>query len=282
MASNEQATTVCDVSGWLLVSGDVVPPHDLWLSTREQAILAGLQVPKRRQDWRLGRWAAKRLAVQLLQRRVEGPGEGGTVACPSDVCLSFTAPVHPAWGEAYGLEPARLSVLAASDGAPELYLDELRLPLQLSLSHTSGWAVALLGPLAGPAGIDLEVIEARSPAFMHDYLDITEQSWAQQQPDPDLAGTLLWSAKESVLKARRTGLREDPRGVQVRMMPLPPVLKRQLTVQPCPSVLVRPPEPAGGWWAYHAASRQVYVGEWYSLDGKVLTLVLGSGPIRNP
>ena len=46
-------------SGWLTRSLADVPPGDAWLGPRERAVLAGLRVAKRREDWRLGRWTAK-------------------------------------------------------------------------------------------------------------------------------------------------------------------------------------------------------------------------------
>src|SRR3954447_17285253 len=44
---------------WLTRSLGDVPAADEWLSARERAVLAGLRVAKRRDDWRLGRWTAK-------------------------------------------------------------------------------------------------------------------------------------------------------------------------------------------------------------------------------
>jgi 4'-phosphopantetheinyl transferase len=66
-------------------------------------------------------------------------------------------------------------------------------------------------------GCDLEVIEPRSDAFVSDYFTADERAlvaraaWADQ---PRVV-TLLWSAKESALKALGVGLRLDTRCVQV-------------------------------------------------------------------
>ena len=46
-------------AGWLTRSRTDVPPGDFWLGERERAVLAGLRMPRRRDDWRLGRWTAK-------------------------------------------------------------------------------------------------------------------------------------------------------------------------------------------------------------------------------
>lgn len=47
-----------------------VPADNHWLSARELAALDKLNIPKRRDDWRLGRWTAKRVAAHCL-----GPGD---------------------------------------------------------------------------------------------------------------------------------------------------------------------------------------------------------------
>ena len=46
-------------TSWLTRSLADVPAGDAWLGERERRVLAGLQIPKRREDWRLGRWTAK-------------------------------------------------------------------------------------------------------------------------------------------------------------------------------------------------------------------------------
>src|SRR3954470_9820231 len=55
-------------SGWLTLSRADVPPGDAWLGERERATLAALRVPKRRADWRLGRWTAKAALAAWLGR----------------------------------------------------------------------------------------------------------------------------------------------------------------------------------------------------------------------
>src|SRR5689334_12734251 len=93
--------------GWLTRSQADVPPHDDWLGEGERAVLATLHVAKRRADWRLGRWTAKAALGAWLQ-----------------------------------VEPARLQVLAASDGAPEAWLDGVPVGVSVSLSHRAGRALA--------------------------------------------------------------------------------------------------------------------------------------------
>ena len=53
--------------GWLTSSAAEVSPGDAWLSTRERAVLAGLRLAKRRDDWRLGRWTSKAAVAAWLR-----------------------------------------------------------------------------------------------------------------------------------------------------------------------------------------------------------------------
>jgi 4'-phosphopantetheinyl transferase len=71
--------------------------------------------------------------------------------------------------------------------------------------------VCLLGGAPGAVGCDLELVEPRSAAFVRHFFTSTEQ----QAIHDDLTANLLWSAKESVLKVLRTGLRRDTRTVEV-------------------------------------------------------------------
>jgi len=71
---------------------------------------------------------------------------------------------------------------------------------------------------AGSAlGADLEHVEPRSALLVDDFFTPEEAARVAAGPPAgrDRLITLLWSAKESALKARRTGLREDPRRVHV-------------------------------------------------------------------
>jgi len=68
-------------------------------------------------------------------------------------------------------------------------------------------------------GCDLEVVEARSPAFLEDYFTTQEQAALRAAPaaERDRLATLFWAAKESVLKALRVGLRADTRRIGAEM-----------------------------------------------------------------
>ena len=66
-------------------------------------------------------------------------------------------------------------------------------------------------------GCDLEMIEPRSDAFVADYFTVEEQALVARASAADRSRllALLWSAKESALKALRAGLRLDTRCVIV-------------------------------------------------------------------
>ena len=65
-------------------------------------------------------------------------------------------------------------------------------------------------------GCDVELVEPRSEAFISDYFTSEEQACIQATTvDRSQLVALLWSAKESVLKALHEGLRLDTRSVTV-------------------------------------------------------------------
>jgi 4'-phosphopantetheinyl transferase len=131
----------------------------------------------------------------------------------------------------------------------------------LSISHTNGWACAAVQHRAGPRGCDLERVEARSPAFLEDYLAPAEQAFVAEGPRDDLPrrATLAWSAKEAVMKALGEGLR------------LP-----ALAVQVAPSILVS----HRGWRSFSvlAPARAMGLGGlWRAIGEFVLTLAGSEG-----
>ncbi len=169
--------------GWLIVEESGIPRDDSWLTPAERLHLATLRFAPRRASWRLGRWAAKRAVSAFL---------GG-----------------PA------LES--LEIRAAPDGAPEAFVDGEPAPAVLSLTHRDALAACAVAPPGVALGCDLERVEPRSEAFVRDYFTNAERAWVESSQDPTLAANLIWSAKESALKALREGLRLDTRSVEVRL-----------------------------------------------------------------
>jgi 4'-phosphopantetheinyl transferase len=172
---------------WLEQTQADVPAENDWLSPNETACLSRLHIPKRRADWRLGRWTAKRaLSVYL------------------DVLA------HP---EVF----KKLEIRPATTGAPEVLFDNKPAAVTISLSHSAGTAVCAVATPGVEMGCDLETVEPRSDAFLADYFTVEEQALVARASatDRDRLLTLLWSAKESALKALHAGLRLDTRCVVV-------------------------------------------------------------------
>ncbi len=171
---------------YLLQSAAQVPPHDNWLTGQERKWLQGRRAPKRVADWRLGRWTAKAAIAAFLERR----------------------------GEA---RPAHVEILAAEDGAPHALAQGAPMAISVSLSHVAGWGFCVVGEAGISLGCDLERIEPRSEEFIESYFTRAEVAMvaAAASEDRDLLTNLIWSAKESALKALRSGLRSDTRSVEV-------------------------------------------------------------------
>src|SRR6516164_3359283 len=172
---------------WLEQTEGDVPPHHDWLSANEAARLNDMRFAKRRADWRLGRWTAKRALAAYLN-----------------------LPSHPQALTDIELRPA-------SSGAPEVFFANKPAAVTVSLSHRAGSALCAVALSGAALGCDLEIIEPRSDGFVADYFTPEEQALVAEASAPDRPWllALLWSAKESALKALRTGLRLDTRCVTI-------------------------------------------------------------------
>ena len=120
-----------------------VPPEE-FLSAAEQTVFDNLYSVKRRSDWLLGRWTAKKIV------QAEAEKFGKRLSC------------------------TEISILAGKDGAPEIWLGEgdgLRLAnFSLSISHSKGASFcAVLQPGMIPLGADMEVVESRPRGFVESY-----------------------------------------------------------------------------------------------------------------
>jgi 4'-phosphopantetheinyl transferase len=96
-------------------------------------------------------------------------------------------------------------------------------------------------------GCDLEVVEPHGEAFISDYFTPAEQSLLHDtSQETDRMVALIWSAKESALKALRTGLRDDTRSVSVSVLAMPSgdAGWGQLSVQ------TRTAGTLQGWWQH--------------------------------
>jgi 4'-phosphopantetheinyl transferase len=174
---------------WLEQTLADVASDDSWFSDIERLHLNSLRFPKRRSDWRLGRWTAKH----------------GVAAC-------LNLPNNTETLAAIGIRPA-------ASGAPEVFLSDKPAGVCISLSHRDNVAVCAVAPDSAMLGCDLEVVEPRTPAFIADYFTMEEQTMiaGSAVSERDGIAALLWSAKESALKALRTGLRLDTHCVEVSL-----------------------------------------------------------------
>jgi 4'-phosphopantetheinyl transferase len=193
-----------------------VPAESGWLSRRETEVLAGLSASSRRHDWLLGRWTAKQTVASLLEQ------EG-----------------HPR-------ADTEIEIHAASDGAPELLIGEVASAWEISLSHRAGVALCALSRGSGSLGCDVEVVEPRSEELVADFFTDEERQLVRRSPreERDALIVLLWSAKESALKALREGLRLDTRSVTARPSDVGTEAGwRRLSVR-----CTEPPGELSGWW----------------------------------
>ena len=170
---------------WLEQTEPDVPAENDWLSASEAVCLSGMRFLKRRADWRLGRWTAK---------------------CALSVYLDV--PVHSEVFQEIEIRPA-------PSGAPQAFFSDRLASVTISLSHRSGIAACTVAAPGVELGCDLEMAEPRSDVFVADYFTLEEQALVAHASAADRPRllALLWSAKESALKALRVGLRLDTRTV---------------------------------------------------------------------
>jgi len=162
-----------------------------WLHSSEKEVLSGFRFIKKRKDWLLGRWTAKNAVKYFLRDTHQD--------------LSFQS----------------IEVVAAVDGAPEVYCNEHHLPAHISLSHSDGTGFCTVSSPEIKIGCDLEKIEPRSESLIKDHFTDHEQKLilTSDKAFQALWENLIWSAKESALKALRKGLRIDTLMINVDFSP---------------------------------------------------------------
>ena len=230
---------------WLEQTDADVPAENQWLSAGEILFLGRMRFAKRRNDWRLGRWTAKHALA-------------GCLHLPCDLVAL-----------------ANIEIRAAASGAPEAFLFNQTAPVTISLSHRAGIAMCAVARTGPGIGCDLELIEPRGNAFIADYLTTREQALVELTPGEKrpLLVTLLWSAKESALKALHTGLRLDTNCMDVSPDDgLPPHAEQSRQDLPLvPTAHVDP----DGWRPLHVrySGEQVFCGWWRHTNHMVRTIV---------
>lgn len=201
---------------WFTQSLSDVPENDDWLSQGEREVVSGKRFPKRRNDWRLGRWTAKR-AIAAYQMEENRP-------------LSS------------------LEIRAASDGAPEAFWLDGSENVSISISHSKERGLCVVGPGDFVLGCDLEWIEPREDDLIRDYFTPEEIILSTEAPgtDRNLVINLIWSAKETTLKILREGLRRDTRSVCIR----PDLLGDKGAWNTWTGQCMESSEIFSGWWRF--------------------------------
>ena len=174
---------------WTLVDSRSAPLETQGvLCPSELQKFSAFRFPKRRNDWLLGRWTAKSLAHSL-----------------------------PAFHK-YSLD--QIEMHTSPQGAPYIQIaGEITPEHCLSISHSAGFAFCALATESSlRLGADLEKIEARTETFIMDYFTPGEQQIVAGCPAETRASvvTLIWCAKEAMLKALGVGLHQDTRSVEVQ------------------------------------------------------------------
>lgn len=221
---------------WLTQTHHEIPACD-YLTETELARFQELKTAKRRTDWLLGRWTAKRL-LQTVIWETDG------ITLPLDMITITNNP----------------------DGVPNCQLPIANCQLSISISHAHGRAfVAATEKVNAPIGADMELIQPRPAGFAEEYFALAEIGLGYGLVGQERAvwETAVWSAKEAVLKALHLGLSVNTRAVSCLIEPMaqPPGIWTPFAIRCDNGRLPRPAPPLTGWWRVE--------------DGFVLTIAVG-------
>jgi 4'-phosphopantetheinyl transferase len=237
---------------WLEQTEAQVPAENQWLSARETVCLSSMRIAKRRADWRLGRWTAKHALAACLNLPTNFP------------------------------DLANIEIRAVASGAPEVFLRDQPADLAISLSHRAGTALCTVASPGTSFGCDLEAIEPRSDAFVADYFTVNERALIEQAvvQERPLFLALLWSGKESALKALRLGLRLDTRCMCVSPVDAWPQGSGESARFLRPFSMATDPEE---WRPLRVrySGNQIF-GGWWRLQGLLVRTVVSDLPLRTP
>lgn len=158
-----------------------------YLDFEEQKYYANCVATKRK-DWLAGRYAAKKAVRHYLKK------------------------------EYFQDIPLRDIVIKSNKKEGVMFLTppgEVEKELCLNISHCGGRGVAILA--RGPVGVDIERTRCFRKEILNAFLTPKEQFFVERfiSSEQDLLATLLWSFKESYLKALRKGLIIHPRTIEV-------------------------------------------------------------------
>lgn len=166
-----------------------VPIHLEWLHPLEIEYHGTLKFEKRRNDWLLGRWTSKLLLQQVLF---------------PEAALN------------------KIEIRKGPNREPLVYYREHPVSSRLSISHSHGRAFCVLVKEDMRMGCDLEKVENRNESFIRDYFTNSERrsfgAHYHSLLGQDTFFTLLWSAKECVMKACLTGLSIPPKDLELKQI----------------------------------------------------------------
>lgn len=174
--------------------GQQVPSSQEWLHKGELERLNEFRFDKRKNDYLLGRWTAKKVVHAYLDKAIP---------------LS------------------EIEIRNAESGAPEVYHQNKLTTTSISISHSEGTSFCVAGEGGMKIGCDLEHIEHRKPVFVEDYFTENEKLQLENASTKnyDAFVNVIWSAKESALKTIKTGLSIDTRQMDVIYLQAPLVTK---------------------------------------------------------
>lgn len=158
-----------------------------FLGEQEKIEWDRLKVPKRKREW-----LSARLIVKKLIR----------ASIPELEQVPFS----------------KIQILKEPSGAPFILVENgKQTRVEISFSHSHEHVFAACSSEDIRFGTDLEWIESRSKEFVEDYFTENEirQVLSSDPDQADLITTVIWSAKEAVLKALRTGLSLDTRKIEI-------------------------------------------------------------------
>ncbi|MBT3392553.1 MAG: 4'-phosphopantetheinyl transferase superfamily protein [Elusimicrobiaceae bacterium] len=147
------------------------------LCAKEQEYFASLKFDKRKKDYLVGRYTAKKLLLENFVKNAK---------------LSFKD----------------ISILKDEDGKPDLYINGEKSNIMLSISHSGDFASAIASTKLKFLGVDTEKIETRSESWAKQSFYNTEYP-TNPQNQTDEFFTTLWAKKEAVVKALGVGLSVD-------------------------------------------------------------------------
>jgi 4'-phosphopantetheinyl transferase EntD len=138
-----------------------------------------------------------------------------------------------------GLDPGSLTIVASADGAP-LFEDQP----EIHLSFSTRGDHSLIGIASQPIGVDIETM-IETPGIPWNVLRLDEHAVLLALPDDERAPAFirLWSAKEAIAKALRSGFILPPESMHLK-----------------PSGKFAVADRAGALHALHASLRQARLG----------------------